>query len=77
VAAAPRIVTRDDQHSQQLFDSFPGKRRLNFLRLTAKKAVPIFRRILRRQKSEPRSGALKVVFVYSAGRMAARNAYAE
>jgi hypothetical protein len=37
VAAAPRIVTRDDQHSQQLFDSFPGKRRLSFLRLTAKK----------------------------------------
>ena len=50
---------------------------LIFVRLTAKKAVPIFRRILRRQKSAPRSGALKVVFVYSAGRMAARNAYAE
>jgi hypothetical protein len=57
VAAAPRIVTRDDQHSQQLFDSFPGKRRLNFLRLTAKKAVPIFRRILRRRKKVRRGAA--------------------
>jgi hypothetical protein len=50
-------VTRDDQHSQQLFDSFPGKRRLNFLRLTAKKAVPIFRRILRRRKKVRRGAA--------------------
>jgi hypothetical protein len=42
VAAAPRIVTRDDQHSQQLLDSFPGKHRLNFLRLAAKKPSQFF-----------------------------------